>query len=519
MCDGPAADEDGVGWWGVPEEVVPEGVVEGLGGGEGDDLEVGARVGNEGAAAFLEAEHFGGDFGGHFPQGDGGEGGVTAGEEAELAAEVEAGSGGTAVGGDGDACAALAEALEGEWGVGEEGVGGGAVDDAEAGAPAVDEGPVFGVEVVEVDEEAAAGVEFGAGGGAEGGVAAGGVGHIASELFEEVEEGAGAFAEHFHFLDGFGDVNGPGHVVGAGALAGEAQELGGGGVGGVRGEAEAAAPAVAAGEEHEGAADEVVGVEAVAEVGHFVEPPDADFWRGEAGEELGEALDGAEGGGAGGGGFVDAALDGGEEVVIGEGAFDASDAVEPCGEVGGGEEGVAEAGVVEVGVGVDEAGEDDAGAEVVACDGGTGGELAGGLVESIGFADGEDFAAVAEEAAGGEDAADAGDEGLGLEEFHGQAGCAGVGVAGGGWEGMIAVWVATGSADGGGERVEGCVRARARWAARRRAWRALRWEAVPVPAREKAVPWSGLVRMKGRPRVMLAQSSKARVLRGMRAWS
>src|SRR6478735_7507719 len=43
--------------------------------------------------------------------------------------------------------------------------------------------------------------------------------------------------------------------------------------------------------------------------------------------------------------------------------------------------------------------------------------------------------------------------------------------------------------------------------------------ALPVPAMSKAVPWSGEVRMKGRPSVTLTASSKATVLIGISAWS
>src|SRR5690606_10080203 len=43
--------------------------------------------------------------------------------------------------------------------------------------------------------------------------------------------------------------------------------------------------------------------------------------------------------------------------------------------------------------------------------------------------------------------------------------------------------------------------------------------ALPVPAMSKAVPWSGEVRMKGRPSVTLTAVSKASVLAGISAWS
>jgi hypothetical protein len=43
--------------------------------------------------------------------------------------------------------------------------------------------------------------------------------------------------------------------------------------------------------------------------------------------------------------------------------------------------------------------------------------------------------------------------------------------------------------------------------------------ALPVPAMSKAVPWSGEVRMNGRPSVTLTASSNAIVLIGISAWS
>ena len=43
--------------------------------------------------------------------------------------------------------------------------------------------------------------------------------------------------------------------------------------------------------------------------------------------------------------------------------------------------------------------------------------------------------------------------------------------------------------------------------------------AWPLPAMSKAVPWSGEVRMKGRPSVTLTASSKASVFAGISAWS
>jgi hypothetical protein len=43
--------------------------------------------------------------------------------------------------------------------------------------------------------------------------------------------------------------------------------------------------------------------------------------------------------------------------------------------------------------------------------------------------------------------------------------------------------------------------------------------ARPFPAISKAVPWSGEVRMKGRPRVTLTPVSNPRVLMGISAWS
>jgi hypothetical protein len=43
--------------------------------------------------------------------------------------------------------------------------------------------------------------------------------------------------------------------------------------------------------------------------------------------------------------------------------------------------------------------------------------------------------------------------------------------------------------------------------------------ATPRPAMSNAVPWSGEVRMKGRPSVTFTASSKAMVLIGISAWS
>ena len=43
--------------------------------------------------------------------------------------------------------------------------------------------------------------------------------------------------------------------------------------------------------------------------------------------------------------------------------------------------------------------------------------------------------------------------------------------------------------------------------------------AMPMPAISKAVPWSGLVRMIGRPSVTFTALSKSRSLSGMRPWS
>ncbi len=43
--------------------------------------------------------------------------------------------------------------------------------------------------------------------------------------------------------------------------------------------------------------------------------------------------------------------------------------------------------------------------------------------------------------------------------------------------------------------------------------------ALPVPARSKAVPWSGEVRTNGSPSVTLTPRSKASVLIGISAWS
>jgi hypothetical protein len=43
--------------------------------------------------------------------------------------------------------------------------------------------------------------------------------------------------------------------------------------------------------------------------------------------------------------------------------------------------------------------------------------------------------------------------------------------------------------------------------------------ARPVPAMSNAVPWSGDVRMNGRPSVTLTASSNARVFAGISAWS
>src|ERR1700758_4048284 len=57
----------------------------------------------------------------------------------------------------------------------------------------------------------------------------------------------------------------------------------------------------------------------------------------------------------------------------------------------------------------------------------------------------------------------------------------------------------------------------ARRAARRNAAIRLAGLARPVPAMSKAVPWSGEVRMKGRPSVTLTASSKASVLIGISA--
>src|SRR5262249_25122977 len=63
----------------------------------------------------------------------------------------------------------------------------------------------------------------------------------------------------------------------------------------------------------------------------------------------------------------------------------------------------------------------------------------------------------------------------------------------------------------------------ARWcanlAASCRAAMKLVGRALPVPARAKAVPWSGDVRTKGSPSVTLTPRSKARVLSGISAWS
>ena len=47
----------------------------------------------------------------------------------------------------------------------------------------------------------------------------------------------------------------------------------------------------------------------------------------------------------------------------------------------------------------------------------------------------------------------------------------------------------------------------------------LRSEAMPRPAMSNAVPWSGLVRTKGRPSVTLTPSSTPRYFTGIRPWS
>src|SRR6185437_11185980 len=62
----------------------------------------------------------------------------------------------------------------------------------------------------------------------------------------------------------------------------------------------------------------------------------------------------------------------------------------------------------------------------------------------------------------------------------------------------------------------GCIAMRA---ASRRAATRLDGLARPVPAMSKAVPWSGEVRMNGRPSVTLTPSSNASVLIGISAWS
>src|SRR6185312_10838578 len=68
--------------------------------------------------------------------------------------------------------------------------------------------------------------------------------------------------------------------------------------------------------------------------------------------------------------------------------------------------------------------------------------------------------------------------------------------------------------DRGHEGLVAAIRAASRSAAAR-----LDGLALPVPARSKAVPWSGEVRMNGRPSVTLTASSNARVLSGISAWS
>src|SRR4051794_9390424 len=56
-------------------------------------------------------------------------------------------------------------------------------------------------------------------------------------------------------------------------------------------------------------------------------------------------------------------------------------------------------------------------------------------------------------------------------------------------------------------------------AARRNAAIRLDGLARPVPAMSNAVPWSGEVRMNGKPSVTLTASSNASVLAGISAWS
>ena len=47
----------------------------------------------------------------------------------------------------------------------------------------------------------------------------------------------------------------------------------------------------------------------------------------------------------------------------------------------------------------------------------------------------------------------------------------------------------------------------------------LRTSALPVPAMSKAVPWSGEVRMIGKPNVTFTPSQKDKVLIGISHWS
>ena len=57
------------------------------------------------------------------------------------------------------------------------------------------------------------------------------------------------------------------------------------------------------------------------------------------------------------------------------------------------------------------------------------------------------------------------------------------------------------------------------WAAMRIAAIMLRASALPVPAMSNAVPWSGEVRMIGRPSVTFTPSQNDSVLIGISAWS
>ena len=190
------------------------------------------------------------------------------------------------------------------------------------------------------------------------------IAHIASHGAHEVVEWAGGAVEHGGFLDGLGEVGGDEHAILPGDGAGKLVKLGGGGVGGVRAEAEAAEPFGMFAEEDAGAFHEVFGGDALADVDHLVEPPGADGWPREAVHELGEGFDVEDGGRAPFAKLCKAVPNGFEVVFVIKGALESVEPLDPCGKTAWRLNGAPEHRVVEMAVGVDESGHQDLLAQV-----------------------------------------------------------------------------------------------------------------------------------------------------------